>query len=234
MTGGKVRVGGTPAMCAGILVHVLAATEEDFPGVRYEVVERDSDGLVAALRSRSVDIAVGREPESEAADDVSFEPLFEDRLFAVVGARHRLARASKVVPQSLDSERWALPPRGTQVGARLAEAFSRLGVPVPQAAVSTMSMPVRYRLLESGRFVTVLYGSLLRFGSVPAGLRVLPIELPVGVMIGILRIRSRSTAPIVERLAAGLSAAARTLQSVSSLQLQRMLERSEIPLANRA
>ena len=82
--------------------------------------------------------------------------------------------------------------------------------------------------------MTVLYGSLLRFGSVPAGLRVLPIELPVGVMIGILRIRSRSTAPIVERLAAGLSAAARTLQSVSSLQLQRMLERSEIPLANRA
>ncbi len=59
-------------------------------------------------------------------------------------------------------------------------------------------MLVRSELVASHSFLTVMYGSVLRFGKLPSSLRVLPIDLPSGIPVGMVREKGRTLAPSAE------------------------------------
>lgn len=176
-TSGEIRVGGTPTMCGGFLSHAVAAMELERPGIRYKLVELESERLVAEIRARFIDIGIGREPLARSDDDLSFERLFDDPLYVVAGADHPLARRRRITPAELAGQRWVLPMPEAPVSQQLRDVFERQGASMPASIIASMSVLVRYELLSTNRFLTVLYGSMLQFGSMPSNLRILPVEL---------------------------------------------------------
>ncbi len=48
-SGGELRIGGTPAMCGGLLSHAISAIEGERPGVQFHVVELESEKLVGIM-----------------------------------------------------------------------------------------------------------------------------------------------------------------------------------------
>ena len=110
------------------------------------------------------------------------------------------------------------------VTAQLATELRKHGLELPHSVVTSMSMLVRYELIATNGFLTAMYGSVLRFGKVPRFLRVLPIDLPIGMPIGLLRLRNRTLAPSAELFAMVTRGIVRPMHSLSAKQLRREMQ----------
>ena len=215
---GELRLGSTSALCAGLLPHAIGAVRSRRPGYRFQVTELESSKLASEVAARSVDLGIGREHPS-GSTELAFEPLFNDRLFIVAGAQHPLARKHSVKLKDTAHHAWALPAPDGAVTAHLQEQFRLAGLSPPDPAVTTMSMLVRYELVATHTFLTITYGSILRFGKLPASLRVLPIDLPSGIAVGLVRLRNRTLAPSAEVFMQVMRDLARPMQSLRAKHL---------------
>jgi DNA-binding transcriptional LysR family regulator len=75
------------------------------------------------------------------------------------------------------------------------EAFRASGLDYPRTAVFTTSPEVRISLVATGRFLTIVPMSVLRFSKRPE-IKVLPIELQdARVPVGIVTLKNRSLSP---------------------------------------
>jgi DNA-binding transcriptional LysR family regulator len=79
-------------------------------------------------------------------------------------------------------------------------AFARAsGLPVPAALLTTLSIHLCCRLVASGRFVTLLPTSFVRFSTKDLALKVLPINLPVQPRpVGIVTLKNRTLSPVAQ------------------------------------
>jgi len=95
---------------------------------------------------------------------------------------------------------WTLPPLDSLYGSVAAEAFRAAGLDVPRATVLSSVTPVRSALLASGRFLSMVsQGSVVRFGSGNAALKVLPINLPTTSRpVGIVTLKNRTLSPVAQ------------------------------------
>jgi len=196
-TSREVRIGGTPAMCGGLLSHAVNAMDGKRPGIRYHVVELETERLAAEVRAHSIDIGLGRKPVIRADDNISFERLFDDPAIYCGGRQASTSGRRAIALDESADQRWVLPMPQGPLSPQLQGAFERLGVQ-PLSIVTTMSMLVRYELLATNRFITVLHGSLLQFGNMPSYLRVLPVELSGGMPSGLSRVKNRTLSPATE------------------------------------
>jgi LysR substrate binding domain len=80
------------------------------------------------------------------------------------GRRSPWSARRKVSLAQLLDEPWILSPVEMEPGAPVAEAFRAIGVERPRATIWSQSLNLRNNLLASGRFLTVIPGSVLRFG----------------------------------------------------------------------
>ena len=208
---GELRVGATPSASAGLLAHAIGLLASSHPGLRYHAVEMEAGQLAAEVRDRTLDFAVGRDPGARMEDDLIFEPLFQDRVLVVAGDQHRVAKRRALRLDELVGEEWILPPEGSAVGREIEVAFARRKLALPQARITLMSTLMRYELLATQRYVTVLHGSLLRFGRPPSYIRVLPVDLGASVNTGLLRSRGRTLSPAAELLMDQLRALGKAL-----------------------
>lgn len=69
-------------------------------------------------------------------------------------------------------------PVEVESGSPTLEAFREAGLPGPNVVVLSASLNLRFGLLESGRFVTMIPDSALLYGSRRAPIKILPIKLP--------------------------------------------------------
>lgn len=217
---GELRLGGTPAMCAGVLPRAIAAVRRHRPRFSFQISELESGRLASEVAARSVDLGIGRMPPGNS-DEIEFEPLFEDPLFLVAGAQHPLASKKSVKLKETTLHPWTLPSSGEGVAAHLEAEFRRQGVSLPSPAVTTMSMLVRSELVAAHDHLTVMYGSVLRFGRLPASLRVLPVDLSTGIPVGVVRSKNRTLAPSAEVFIQVLRDAVSPMQSLKARHLAR-------------
>ena len=99
----------------------------------------------------------------------------------------------------LGGERWILPPADTMPGSLAVELFRAGGAEMPRAPVTTLSMHLCCRLAATGRFVTTLPTSILRFGGRELSLKVLPIRLPLQPRpVGIVTLKNRTLSPVAK------------------------------------
>jgi DNA-binding transcriptional LysR family regulator len=73
---------------------------------------------------------------------------------------------------------WTLPPPESLYGGVVAEAFRSEGLAVPRATVFTSVTAVRSALLATGRFLSIVQGSVVRFDLLAPRFKVLPVALP--------------------------------------------------------
>ncbi len=221
---GELRLGGTPSMCAGMLPLALTTILKERPKFRFHVAELESGKLGSEVLARSLDIGIGREQLGVENNGLTFDRLFDDRLFIVAGALHPLASRRTTTLEEAARQQWVLPVTDGGVTAQLATELRKHGLELPHSVVTSMSMLVRYELIATNGFLTAMYGSVLRFGKVPRFLRVLPIDLPIGMPIGLLRLRNRTLAPSAELFAMVTRGIVRPMHSLSAKQLRREMQ----------
>ena len=108
-----------------------------------------------------------------------------------------MARRRKIGLTELAEQRWILSQNEVQPDSPVVEAFAAVGLPIPTCAILTGSLNVRYSLLATGRFVTMMPHSLLELGAVRLPVKVLPIELPWWrYPMMIFTLKNRSVSPL--------------------------------------
>ena len=89
-------------------------------------------------------------------------------------------------------EAWILRPPDTIIGAQIASAFRAAGIDPPRPQIEIFSVPLCYRLIATGRFVTMLPASMVSLGG-HLSLRFLRVASPVVARpTGIMSLRNRT------------------------------------------
>jgi DNA-binding transcriptional LysR family regulator len=194
---GELRIGSNQAIAGGLLPAVLDQLSSQRPRLSFQVILGDAAILhYQDLRQRNADLLLGRIVDSEE-DDVSAEVLFEERLYVVAGINNPWTNRRKIALKDLLHERWTIPPPDSYVGGLIVDAFRASGLAIPHLAVAGFGIPMQSALVRTGRFLTVLPGSFLRFSGKHLGFRALPIELPIPPRpVGIVTLKNRTLSPL--------------------------------------
>lgn len=186
-TSGDLRIGCTETMAGGLLSVLLDKLFRQYPRLTFEVAldsSEASDLPITDLRVKNIDLILGRLPKV-VPKDIEAEVLFQDRSLVVAGSHNPLTRRRKVELSELSREPWCGHAYPWSV---VEDSFRRSGIEIPTRVVRVRSILTRNGLLTTGRFLTMLPWSVLKFG--PGGLSMkqvrvnLPeIRYPVGVMV---------------------------------------------------
>jgi DNA-binding transcriptional LysR family regulator len=197
-TKGRLNIGSTESIAAGLLPAIIELFSRVYPGVRLNVAQAVISTLhYRELRERQIDLLIGRMPANFAEEDLEANVLFDDQVVVVAGRRSRWARATRLKLSDLTDAPWVLPPADTLPGTLAADLFGAQSLNMPSAPITTLSIHLACQLTASGRFVTVLPSSILRFNGKKLGLKVLPIRLPVQPRpVGIVTLRKRTPNPV--------------------------------------
>jgi DNA-binding transcriptional LysR family regulator len=199
---GEVRIACPEFLAAGLITDAVNGFSRRYPQIVSHVVEADVKTLeFRQLQERGVDLMITRVPNAFADDDLNVEILFDDPHLVVVGAKSSWASRRNVTLADLADEAWIIPP-SLVVEAILKEAFEAHGLKGPVANVVTSFILMRNHLLATGRFITVLPNSVLRYNSKQWALRALPIKLRTEPMpVAIVSLKNRTKSPAVKLFA---------------------------------
>ena len=198
-TAGEVRIGATSSPTVSIVAAVAERLSLQHPRIRFHVITAEPVMLFRELRERNVDIILARMFAPAVEEDFDFEILYEDRMVAVVAATNPWARRRKLVLAELANEPWTLVPLDTLLGRDVVAAFREKGLEVPRATVETASVHLRNTLLASGRFLTMLYESLLKLPANHPSLKALPVDLATRLRpTAIMTLKKRTLSPAAQ------------------------------------
>jgi DNA-binding transcriptional LysR family regulator len=213
---GEIRISCPEVLTAGFLPAVIDQLSRRFPRIVFHVVAENPASRFRELRERNVDLALARLLEPLESDDLEAEVIFDDQVHVVAGAAHPLTRRRKLTLSELADERWIAIPSDDVPDSLMAEVFRSQGLAVPRSTVITFSQHVRHHLLATGRFVTTLPASVLRFNAAHLALKILPVEVPYRPRpTAIVSLKNRTTSPVAQVFA---EAARETAKALISLQ----------------
>jgi len=199
-TAGELRIGSTEPMAAGLLGAIIEGLSAKYPRLIVHVTlgyppeMRDRE-----LRTRTVDLIMGRLPGLVPSEDTDVEVLFNDKSHVVAGAENRWTRRRNIRLSDLMNEPWCLPPPESFPGNRIVTAFRAHKLEFPRATVMTGSMQLTHKMLATGRFLSILSGSMLHFSARALSLKTLSVEVPIQPWpVGIVLLKNRTLSPAVQ------------------------------------
>ena len=198
---GDVRIACAEFMAGGIVSDLVTAFAVDHPEITCEVVDAQASTLeFRQLRDRQVDVIVTRVPRTFTDPALTIEILFEDAHAVAAGVDHHLAGNPDVELADLVSEHWVLPGAMVYQSA-LTQSFHRIGLAPPRCSVICSPFAMRKRLVETGRFLTILPQSVLLRPRTRDSFHTLPVQLtstpgPVAAVL----VKDRTISPSVELL----------------------------------
>ena len=213
-TVGEVRIGCHETLAAGFLAEVIDQFSRKYPRVLVHVAHAETATQeFRELRERSVDLMLGRILKPVADDEIDTEILFQDEYFVVASSRSPWARRRKIALADLLDEPWILVPPNNVFAPFMAQAFSAQGLELPRAGVTSFSAAIRMHLLATGRFLTIMAGSMLRPNAERWDLKALPIALDaLSFPVAIFKLKHRTVSPVVEKFVEQLRAAAKSME----------------------
>lgn len=198
-TAGEVRVGSHHFLSASFVAAVVDRLSRRFRRMVIHNLAGDTDTLYRELRERKVDLLVAWKFRDLPDERLRFEHLYDDRHVVAVGAKNPLSRRRRVRLEDLFKESWTLAPPESILGSISLAAFRARGFDYPRATMFSLPTEARLGLLATGRFVTIVSTSVLKFPVKRAGIKVLPVDLPIASMpIGIVTVKNRSLNPAVD------------------------------------
>jgi DNA-binding transcriptional LysR family regulator len=130
---------------------------------------------------------------------MSAEILYGEPLVVVAGAKSPWAKRRKIKLAELAGAIWTLPPLDSLYGSVVRDAFRSVGLDVPPTTVFTSVTAPRNALLATGRFVSIVQGSVIRFNLDNPAFKVLPIDLPTTRRpIGAITLKARTLSPVTQ------------------------------------
>ena len=200
-TVGELSVGCSEPIAAGLFGAVIERLSRQHPKLSFDIVQDDAVTLqLRHLRERRVELVVARMLPTVVDEDVEAEVLFRETLHIVAGKQSKWVGRRKLALAELVGEPWILAPLEVADGSPVIEAFRSRGLQVPKVQVLGYSLPLRATLLASGRFLTVVPGSILQYSAERLLLKVLPIALPAWEQpVAVLTLRNRVLSPAAGR-----------------------------------
>jgi DNA-binding transcriptional LysR family regulator len=196
-TAGEVRIGCIAPLATSFVSTVIDRLSRRYPRIGFHLVTAPPATLQRELSERSIDLFIARSPIED--ERLGFEFLFEDSFVVAAGAQSPWVRRRRIELAELVNEPWVLPPSESPIGALTMDAFRASGLNYPRVTVVTLAPEVRISLLASGRFLTIVPASALRFLTNRSELKALPVELPISrVPNGIFTLKNRTVSPIAQ------------------------------------
>ena len=210
--GGDLRLGCTETMAAGFVSAVSDRVSRQHPRVNFHLIPGDSITLVnRELRQRSIDFAIGPIFGLKLEQDISAEILFDDQFVVMAGAESKWVRRRKLKLADLIDEPWILPPSDSVPEVTISQTFRAAGLEPPRAQMTSFSLPLHYHLLATGRFLTMLPLSMLRFGK-HLPLKLLLADVPsIPYPAAIITLKNRTLSPLAQLFIAGAREIAKPL-----------------------
>jgi DNA-binding transcriptional LysR family regulator len=198
-TAGEVRIACPEFLAGGLIPDVVDGFSRRYPNIVCQVAEADATTLeFRQLQERIVDLMVARVPAAFSDDDLNIEILFDDPHVVVVGAKNPWMKRRNVTLADLAGEPWIIPA-SLIVREIMKEAFAAQGLSVPEGKIISSFVLMRNHLLATGRFLTVLPISALKYNAKQWQLRALPIKLGTKPRpIAIIMLKNRSVSPAVQ------------------------------------
>ncbi len=191
---GEVAIGASEYMAAGLVPATIDRLSTGHPDLLFRL---ELDDLFGRLRDRKVELVVARLLTSQHDPGFAIEELFHERVFVAASRNSQWASRRRLDLADLAAEPWILAPLEILPGSPLMEAFRRIGRPMPEAKVLGLSLPLRNGLLATGRFLTIVPGSVLRYGAERTLLKILPVELPDWQRpVAIVTLKGRALTPL--------------------------------------
>jgi len=212
-TAGEVRIGCIESLAAAFVPEVIDQFLRKYPRVLVHVANAQlATQEFRELHERTVDLMLGRLLKPVADDEIDAEILFQDEYFVVAGSRSPWARRRKIALADLLDEPWILVPPNNVFAPFMAQAFSAQGLELPRAAVTSFSAAIRTQLVATGRFLTIMAGSMLRPNAKRWELKALPIALDaLSFPVAIFKLKHRTVSPVVQKFVEHLRAAAKSM-----------------------
>jgi len=212
-TVGEVRIGCIESLAAGFMPEVIDQFSRTYPRVLIHVANaQTATQEFHELRERTVDLLLGRILKPVADDEIDAEVLWQDQFFVVAGSRSPWARRRKIALADLLDEPWIFGPPRTVFASFMVEAFRAHGLELPRAGVTSFSAAIRMQLVATGRFLTIMAGSMLRPNAERWDLKALPIALDaLSFPVAIFKLKHRTVSPVVEKFIEHLRAAAKSM-----------------------
>jgi DNA-binding transcriptional LysR family regulator len=197
---GELRVGCTEVMAAGLVSAVIDRLSRRYPRLRFQLELGNASTLqFNSLRERKCELVIARQLATTREPDIDAEVLFYEQLLVAAGPRNKWHGRRKMTLAHLADEPWILTQLESESGSPVVEAFRTSGLDVPRASILSDSLNLRNSLLATGRYVTMIPGSVLRFGPQRTLLNVLPIEIPRWRLpISIMTLRNRTLSPVAQ------------------------------------
>jgi DNA-binding transcriptional LysR family regulator len=196
---GELRIAATPVLASGFVSTVINRLSRRHPRIKFQLSTRDVDVLHSDLHKRTVDFLIARRFGPLEDDRFDFEFLFNESYYVATSAKNRWSRRRQIKLADLVNERWILPPTDSVIGSIAAQTFAASGLVFPSATVTSLSPEVRFSMLASGRFLTILSASAWQFSSWRAGLKILPVELKTAkVPTGVVTLKRRTISPTAQ------------------------------------
>src|SRR5712671_2842076 len=160
---GEARIGSSIALASGLVTSVVDRLSRQHPRLVFHLLAAESSMTYRALEERKVDLVIARIFKPIADEQMDTEILYDEQEVLVAGAQNPWVRRHKIELAELMREPWTLPPPDTLSGSVIAQAFRDQGLDLPPTTIITATVPVRSALLATGRFLTIIPDSVLRF-----------------------------------------------------------------------
>ncbi|MGW0804288.1 LysR family transcriptional regulator [Nonomuraea sp. NPDC002799] len=156
---GRVRLGATPSLCAGLLADALARFHRAYPGIELLVEEGGSRDLVRALARGQLDLSLIIMPlQSDDPSLVTQEILREN--LVVVSPSHERAKGPYLEIEDLRGRQMVMFRRGYDLREATLTACRQAGFE-PRFAVQGGEMDAVLRFVEAGLGVAVVPSMVL-------------------------------------------------------------------------
>ena len=197
---GELSVGCGESLMASLAPAVIDHLHRKHPRLVFKMQSGDTPVLLDHfLRERVCELVLLRPWAKLTEPDLQCEPLFHERLFVVSSPQSPWARRRKVRLEELANEPWVLSHVEVKPGSPVVGAFDAIGLALPPKLVLSGSLNLRYSLLATGRYLTVMPATVLRFCAPRGAMKVLPVELPrweLATMI--VTLAHRTPSPLAE------------------------------------
>jgi DNA-binding transcriptional LysR family regulator len=115
-----------------------------------------------------------------------------------VGSGNRWAKQRKVTLSDLTDEPWIFGEPNNFVQALVSQVFRAGGLGLPKVGLVTTSMQLRLPLIATGKYISAVPTSLLKYTAERWSLKVLPIDLGLELSVGIFTLKNRTLSPVVQ------------------------------------
>lgn len=144
---GRIVIGALPLSRSVVLPQALAQFRSLRPRLRITVIDGSYTDLLTGLRRGEVDFIIGALRDPPPVDDITQEPLFDDRLTMLARPGHALAGQGDIPLDVLVQHPWAVPRPGTPSREQFDALFGNSGMRLPESVVECGSILLMRELL---------------------------------------------------------------------------------------